>query len=453
MVQLTEITDKTESSLKISEDPAPPPASAPAPAPQPQQEQQQESAPEPKDASPQEAGPIGPAPPTTAAPAPASIPIPAPELPPQLARNAGKTAEEIIADLNKSPLFMTELEENDDIAALEALAYEGTPLENASDFKDRGNECFKTRRWRDAVEFYGRGVTLVVGEEKRRVRGDPPREGDPEGDSDAEVAAQRAVLEALYVNRAAVLLEQQNYRSCWLDCAAALRLNARNVKAWYRSARALLAVGRIDEADDACAGGLSVDADNAALKAVARDVAAKVEERARRAAAETDKKQAERRRAALLMASLRARNITVRRSARPPEMGDARLELVPDPDDPRSTLSFPAVLLYPTHLESDFIKAFNELESLTQHFGYVFPLPWDKEGEYSAAGVECYMETASGGLVKVGKKVNLLKVLSLGTIEVVDGVVRIYVVPRAKADAWVKEFKATKEKEKARASS
>lgn len=359
-----------------------------------------------------------------------------------------------MADLNKSPLFMTELEENDDLAALQALAYEGTPLENAADFKERGNECFKEKRWRDAIEFYGRGVALVTQEERRRARGEPAHEtNNPDGDKEAEVAAQRAVLEMLYVNRAACQLELKNNRSCWLDCSAALRLNPRNVKAWYRSARALLAVGRVEEADDACAGGLSVDADNAALRAVGREIVARAEEQSRKIEAENRARYAVQRRAAFLHAALKARGIKVRRSNRPPDMGDARLELVPDPEDAKSTLSFPTVILYPTHLESDFIKAFNEKEALMQHFGYVFPLPWDKEGEYSASNVECFMETMTGGLVKVGKKVQLGKVLCLDSVEVVDGVVKIFVVPKAKAETWVKEFKAAKEKEKAREAS
>lgn len=213
-------------------------------------------------------------------------------------------------------------------------------------------------------------------------------------------------------------------------------------------------MGRVAEAGDACAGGLSVDAGNAALRAVREEVAAKAAEQARRAEAEGARRREERRRAAALRAALEARGVRVRRTARPPDMGDARLEFVEDPEDPAGgTLSFPAVILYPAHLESDFIKAFSERESLMQHFGYVFPLPWDKEGEYSAGGVECFMETAAGGLVKVGKKVPLLKALSLDSVEVVDGVVRIYVVPRAKAAAWVGEFKAAKEKERARAAS
>lgn len=426
-MHLEEITDKVEASSKVSENVSSSQQQQPAA----QQDASPSSAPSPAQ--------LGPTPPPMAAPA----------LPPQLARNAGKSVDEILADLNKSPLFMTELEDNDDMAALEALSYEGTPLENATEFKESGNEAFKEKRWSDAREFYGRGIAVVTGEEKRRQRGDKPRENDAEGDSEAEIAKQRAVMETLYVNRAACHLEMKNYRSCWLDCNAALQLNPRNVKAWYRSAKALLAVGRIQEADDACAGGLAVDSENGPLKAVARDIIAKAQAAEKKAAEENQAKIEAAAKEALLRKALQDRGIKVRKSARPPEMGDAKLELVPDPENKTiGTLSFPTVLLYPVHYESDFIKAFNEKESLMQHFGYVFPLPWDREGEYSANGVECFMETVSGGLVRVGKKVPLLKVLSMDTVEVVDGVVKIYTVPKAKAEGWVQEFKKAKAKEK-----
>lgn len=365
----------------------------------------------------------------------------------------------MLADLNKSPLFMTDLEEdNEHLEALQALAYEGTPLENATDFKASGNEAFRERRWGDAREHYGRGVAVLTGEEARRAKGQPPRDNDPRGDEPAEVAAQRAVLEALHVNRAACHLELRNHRSCWLDCNAALRLNSRNLKAWYRGARALLAAGRVAEADASCAAGLAVDPDNKPLRAVAQDVAARAGAERRKVEEHERRRREEAERGAALRAALEARGIHVRRSARPPDMGDASLELVetegaggPGGETSAAVLTFPTVLLYPAHYESDFIKAFSERESLMQHFGYVFPLPWDREGEYSANGVECFMETTSGGLVRVGKKVTLLKVLSMDNVEVVDGVVKIYVVPKAKAEGWVKEFKAAKAKEKERA--
>ncbi|KAI0843216.1 TPR-like protein [Hypoxylon sp. FL0890] len=366
-----------------------------------------------------------------------------PELSPGRAMTNKKTVDEVAAELKKTPFFMTELEENDDTEAFKALAYEGTPFEVASDFKEHGNECFQAKRWTDAKEFYTKGILVLAAEERKRAKGEP----NPE-ETEEDVKGQRSVLESLYVNRAACHLELKNYRSCWLDCAAALRLNDKNIKAYYRSAKAFLAVGRIEEADDACARGLALDPNNNPLKTVAREIIKKSEEIAAKQKKENERLLREKRRELLVKAALKARNIKTRTTAQPPEMEDAKLQLVPDPDDPHSSLSFPTVLLYPVHLQSDFIKAFNETDTLADHLSYVFPLPWDKAGEYKLNDVECYMETLSGGLIKVGKKIPLLKILSSGNIEVVDEVVRFFVLPKAKAAEWVQEFKTKKAAEK-----
>ncbi|KAK4125936.1 TPR-like protein [Parathielavia appendiculata] len=410
--------------------------------------------------------------------APPDIAAMLPELPPGRTLNARMTFEETLADLNKHPLFMTELdtsEDNEELAALQALAYDGTPLENAANFKEQGNECFREKRWPDAKEFYGKGIAILAAEESRRAKGekkrvkkaaepvtinseadnspnvdleeDPrPKEEDFEevAEDPAEVKSEQALLETLYINRAACHLELRNYRSCTLDCASALRLNPRNIKAFYRSARALLAVNKIAEADDACARGLEIDPSNKPLLALAQDIIKASEADAARRKIEKERQEKERRRETLLKAALQARGIRTRSTGRPPDMEDAKVKLSPDELDPASALVFPTLLLYPCHLESDFIKAFSERESLDQHFGYVFPLPWDRTGEYSPAGVECYVETVSGGLVKVGRKVPLLKVLSGGNVEVVDDLLKIFVVPKSRAEGWVKEWKEKK---------
>lgn len=378
-----------------------------------------------------------------------------PQLPPAHAMASGKTVDEVWEDLNKSPLFMTDLdanEENDDIAALQALAYEGTPLENGQEFKERGNEYFKIKNYVDAKEFYGKGVAILAGEERKRARGEQTKNQEGVIDTEEEIQKQRETLEALYVNRAACHLSVKNYRSCWLDCAAALRLNPRNIKAYFRSARALLAVDRIEEADDVCACGLSLDESNASLRAVADDIIKRAKEIDARRKRDAEREAKEKRRALLIKAALRARNIPTRTTPQPPEMEDAGIALLPDPDDPRSTLAFPTVLLYPLHLESDFVKAFEETHSLEDHLSYIFPLPWDKEGAYTTASVEAFVETTQGGLLKMGKRVPLLKVLGTGKVEVVDEVVRIFVVPKDKAEAWTKEHKAKRAAEKGKAS-
>ncbi|KAI1333071.1 TPR-like protein [Xylariaceae sp. FL0255] len=401
-------------------------------------------------------------------PAITSAPTVGPELSP--GRSEKKSVEEVVAELKRTPFFMTELEENDETEAFKALAYEGTPLENGTDFKERGNECFKAKKWSDAKEFYTKGIVIIAAEEKAREnaaetapsssltptaqKSEPtPQSQHKDGDTselspEEEIAQQRAVLESLYVNRAACHLELKNYRSAWLDGSAALRLNPKNVKAYYRSARAFLAVGRLAEADDACAAGLELDESNNALRAVARDIIAKVQVADAKNKKEAVQQAQEKRRAQLIKAALMARGIRTRMTAQPPEMEDAGIKLVPDPDDPASALSFPVVLLYPLHYESDFIKAVVETQSLGEHLAYVFPLPWDNEGAYRSASVELYVETVGGGMLKVGKKAPLLKVLSGGRVEVVDEVLKVFALPSAKAAEWVSDFKMKRAAEK-----
>jgi tetratricopeptide (TPR) repeat protein len=368
-----------------------------------------------------------------------------PALPPAMATMHGKSTNEILADLNKTPLFMTELEENDELEAFKALAYEGTPAEVALNFKERGNECFKEGKWADAKEFYTKGIQVLQAEQRKRAI-----EAKHKTSESPEEREELQILETSLVNRAACHLSLHNYRSCTLDCAAVLRLNPTNIKAHYRSAKALLALSKIPEADDVCARGLALDPSNNALKAVAEQIIAKNAEVQAKRQKELEREQQKRKEEMLLKAALKARGIRVRKTKQPPEMEDARVQLVPDPGDPTSEMVFPTVLLYPLHLQSDFIKDFGETETLGSRLAHILaePAPWDAAREYTYKGVECYMETLTGGLIKVGKNITLLKVLGAGNVEVVDDVVKVFVVPKARTEAWIKDFKAKKAAEK-----
>jgi len=143
---------------------------------------------------------------------------------------------------------------------------------------------------------------------------------------------------------------------------------------------------------------------------------------------------------ATLQLALKSRNILTRKTEHPPDLEDAELKLE-NSLDPSSTLTFPVIILYPVHAQSDFVKAFSEKEKLGEHLEYIFPLPWDEQKEYSVDNVEAYMETSAGGLIKVGKKMSLGKVLGSGKPEVVDGLATISVVPKDRAADWIEEFK------------
>lgn len=235
----------------------------------------------------------------------------------------------------------------------------------------------------------------------------------------------------------------ENYGSCNRDCAATLRLNPRNVKAWYRSASACLALDKLPEAEDACSRGLDVDAENKALQLLAAKIAKRKSHVAEVERKRQEREERKRREAATLGHALKSRGIPTRSTTKAPEMEDAEVRLA-DPLDAASTLSIPAILLYPLHHQTDLIKSFPEDESVGMHLQYIMPLPWDEGHEYMPETVECYIETISGGLIKAGKKVALLRILASGKIEIVDGLLKIHVLPKAKAAAWIEDFKKNK---------
>lgn len=221
-------------------------------------------------------------------------------------------------------------------------------------------------------------------------------------------------------------------------------MNPKNIKAYFRSASALFALDRLPEAADACARGLALDENNKSLQLLSSRIASRkkmVDELTAKRRAQEERKKREK---LTLKVALRAREIKVREGDQPPDMDDACIRLEPDPLSPESRVVFPCVLLYPMDAQSDFIKGFEETHSIADHLDYIFPLPWDDKGEYTIDSVECYMETATGGLIKAGKKMSLLRILTGGKVEVVDSLVRINIVPTSKAKAWIAEMKVRK---------
>ncbi|EXJ90235.1 hypothetical protein A1O1_03334 [Capronia coronata CBS 617.96] len=364
---------------------------------------------------------------------------------PETKHVSDKSFEEIVQEMSKTPLFMNSLDEATDedgqnimVEAIKALQYEGTKAEIAQGFKERGNEMVAEKKWSDAKEFYTKGLAVLV--DKSEDKWDKPT------DMDAEMKQRIALEEQLYTNRALCNLELKNYRSTTLDCAAALRINPTNVKAHYRSAAALLALDKVLEALDVASRGIKIDPENGALKKLLDQIRTRAkakEEQDRRRQAELRRRQQEK---ATLDAALRARKIQLHGSKHSPNLEDAVIRLSPDPLSPTSQLEFPVMLLYPMHNQSDLIKAWAEKDTINQHLSYILPLPWDGKNEYRMDTVECYMDTISGGLIKIGKQLTLLEALSNGKTQVVDGLVRIYVVPTSMAAQWIEEVKRKKGK-------
>ncbi|OQN99176.1 hypothetical protein B0A48_15025 [Cryoendolithus antarcticus] len=356
------------------------------------------------------------------------------DVPPSLANKRQVTADELYKELNRYPLFMTELpaedEDNEYLEAFKALAYEGTRAEIAENFKTQGNEAVREKRWLDAREFYSKALAALRGPKV------------PAGASEAEIEMKVEEVDEVAEEKR----ERENYGSCSRDCAAALKLNFRNVKAWYRAASACLALDKLPEALDACKCGLRVEPANTALVAVKSKIEKRTTHVAEIERSRQERQERVRSEESNLRYALKSRNIVSRTTKDPPDMEDATIKLE-DPMEPTSTLKFPVIFLYPLQAQSDFVKACSETETLADHLSYILPPPWDQAGEYSVEGTECYMETVASGLIKAGRKLTLLKLLGSGKVEVLDGLVKVNVVPKAKASIWIEEFKLRRGKQ------
>ena len=140
-----------------------------------------------------------------------------------------QSAEEVLASLKRTPLFMTSLDdaandgddprdgdprpkENVAVEALRALAYEGSPVEVATNFREHGNECFRDRKWIDAREFYTNALSVLADDDRQRHDSKNSQRAVPERGYDGSSTEddrekRRKLQEALLLNRAACNLE------------------------------------------------------------------------------------------------------------------------------------------------------------------------------------------------------------------------------------------------------
>ncbi|KAG6918228.1 hypothetical protein DXG01_015821 [Tephrocybe rancida] len=347
-----------------------------------------------------------------------------------------KDIDATMAAFDSLPLFMKSLPADDSedttLAALQSLIHEGTPDEVAQNFKEQGNEYFKGKRHREALGFYTQGIDAKP--------------------TDA------ALREALLCNRAACNLELKNYGSVLRDCSAALTLNAQSAKALYRSATALMALDRVEEALDCCDRCLTFDSGNNGVLQL-RERATKVKsEKDRREKEKAERLRKEQEAKQAMSIAFRERNLIVLPKA---DGSSNPYEPHFDPDDPtNSTLVFPVFFLYPQHATSDVISEFVEEVPFAAHLEQMFPpqVPapeWDKQGEYVDGQLVVYAMTFRKRLLKVGKKMTLRDVCRASQtkegekrdgLELKDGCLTFVVLPKGEVEKkWVEDYKKTRE--------
>lgn len=351
-----------------------------------------------------------------------------PALPPQLSELANKSTAEVMQELNRLPFFMTSLDETDgeggenaELEALKSLAYDGEPDEVATNFKNQGNDCFKAKQYKNAVEYYSKGLEVDCGVEE--------------------------IDKALLLNRAACNLELKNYRRCIDDCKKVLIKDDKNVKACYRLGRAFFAVDRLEEAKEILLYGLLIDPENQSMKDTLQKVLDKQEAiRQRQLAKEREEKEKEMKKS-ILQNAINLRHFLLIKSKSPAQvLEDAHIRLE-DPLDYESQLIFPAMVLYPSTDEFDYVAETSELITPNELLTMLLDRPkeWfedDKHKNFVLKKLECYMETVAGGLVKVGKKLPINEALMAEKAKapLFDNSLRLYVIPKEDSPAWIAKW-------------
>ncbi|KAJ1949163.1 HSP70/90 co-chaperone [Linderina pennispora] len=351
----------------------------------------------------------------------------------------GKSWDEIEQDLNKLPFFMRDLntdddEENPALEALKTLAYDGPPEEIAENFKSQGNDCFKAGQYKDALDFYTKGLA-------------------PEHyNIDLKVS--------LLTNRAATNLHLKNYGKVLRDCSEALRLRPKSTKALFRSAKACLALGKYEEALECCKWGLGIDETNREIAVLQKQVEkTKAEhERKIKEKEERERKLAEKRQKLKQAIEIRKLQFDTTRKLKPEDSDsdsdsdEEKAKKKPAPyawendsgrqvslDEESGHLFWPVFFLYPEFKESDFVQDFDEALTIGDMLGEVLAQspPWDTEHKYTIDNVDTYfLHRPVGGfdederLVKVGMGTRLGAAIGHQKYIIRDGIPNFVVLPR-----------------------
>lgn len=364
-----------------------------------------------------------------------------PTLPPDVAAVKNLGADEFIRQLNKMPLFMTELDEtgeddkspNEALDAIRALQYEGPAEEVANNFKMQGNEHFRAKHYKDARIFYTKA--LAVKELDREI-----------------------MLQCLG-NRAQCNLELGNYGKAIVDCRAALAHQPMNAKNWFRAARGLMEISRLEEAKECIANARKIEPAHRGIQEMEKKIEMRIEtrDRKRRELEERERKKEEEQRK--IEIAVTARGYATRGGYKRPDGRGFEFE---DPGNISTMLTMPAAIVYyqegadlsrvgqPGGPESDLIERVVECETIGDTVKQCIstPLPWDRRRDFvMMAGIEIYCETEKGGLVRATPKVSILELLGSGKVVVVDGVLALYVVPKRLSKDFVSAWKTQRMKQ------
>ncbi|GIX80855.1 tetratricopeptide repeat protein 4 [Caerostris darwini] len=298
--------------------------------------------------------------------------------------------------MEEHPFFRTKpIEEGEElpplVEALQELKYdpsENDPEELAESYKNDGNQHFKFRRFRRAVECYTKGIEANCNVDELNSQ--------------------------LYANRAAAQFHIGNYKKSLRDAEASRKHNPKNLKAYQRGALCCLKLEEFDDCVSWCNEGLNLSSEDKVLikskeEAIKQKKIKERDIRARNAKAAAIKSETE-----MLEMAIKERGIVMAdNTLREPHflaLIDSKVCLA------SGRLKWPVLFIYPEFGTTDLFQNFSEDSNFITIFDQLYneenSPKWDQELKYSAESVQMYF-TDEDFLIPVDKTKSLKEALTL----------------------------------------
>lgn len=334
-------------------------------------------------------------------------------------------------EMQQHPLFRTEpFNEGEELPplmeALQQLKYdpvENSPENLALSYKEDGNNNFKLKKYRWAIDSYTEGIKV--------------------GCHNRELNCQ------LYANRAAAHYRLGNFRSSLSDCKSALQYKDDHMKAIIKGAQCCFQLGQHEDVMKWCSRGLKISPKEDTLLRIEKDAKQekKIQQRNQR------KEAAQRKRIKAddekLLRAIQERGFHI---AKPSNVDDSSEDILAlaslEPCHPAASSSkvhlddlgvliWPVMFIYPEHAQTDYVLNFAESESFEKHliimFGASSERPsWDNTNIYIPGHLKIYFEEEDANtLWEVEPKCTLRKVLKHPRFIIVGGTPTFFITAHA----------------------
>ncbi|XP_053204351.1 tetratricopeptide repeat protein 4-like [Panonychus citri] len=290
--------------------------------------------------------------------------------------------------MEEHPLFMTKAPEGELPPLVEAIAQikydeeSDNLIELANNYKDDGNENFRLKKYRWAVDCYRKALECKVKDNQ--------------------------LNSILFNNRASANFHLENYRSSMLDALQAIKLNPDNKKATLRAVECMMKLEKYQFCVDFCSKS-KFSSELTSYKTKALESLKRIERDERKAKAEERKIKLQQEEIKL---AVEKRKINYSGSlfiASHPAAEGHHVHL-----NDQGELIWPVLFVYPEFGQSDFIESFNENDSFDQHFSAMFPLNedhpnWDVDRKYRPDNLKVAFQDARSGQIYPFKLTRKLK--------------------------------------------